>query len=225
MYSVVLLMAVTAGSGSADYYRYHGCYGCTGYTSGYGCYGGCYGCYGGGCYGGCYGGHVVHHGCYGCYGGCYGGHVVYQGCCGGCHGVIHSGCCGGVIHGGCCGGIVPGHPGGTDKGKSDKGKSGKGGKGGADIDDEQVNSLQPATIVVSLPADARLTIDGAVTSSTSATRTFVSPALTPGKSYTYTFEAVYKKDGKDVKVSKKVPVQAGKTAQVELNDVVAVASR
>jgi uncharacterized protein (TIGR03000 family) len=58
MYSVVLMMAMTAGAETPDCGRRHGCHGCNG-----GCYGG--GCYGGGCYGGgCYGG-----GCAGCYGG------------------------------------------------------------------------------------------------------------------------------------------------------------
>jgi len=197
MYSVVLLMAVTAGSQSPDYY--HGCYGCGGcYAVSYchGCYGchavsychGCVGCYG--CHAvsychGCYGCHAVSycHGCYGCHAisychGCYGCHAVsYCHGCHGCHGVIIHGCHG--CHGctGCCGGgkIVP-------DGKMEKG--GKGGKGGKPGEDDLI-SAAPATLVVSLPADARLIIDGEATTSTTARRTFVSPELAPGKTYSY----------------------------------------
>src|SRR5437667_464985 len=47
----------------------------------------------------------------------------------------------------------------------------------------------PATILVSLPAEAKLTVDGTTTTSTSATRLFVSPALEQGKEYFYTLQA------------------------------------
>ncbi|MBM3993893.1 MAG: TIGR03000 domain-containing protein [Planctomycetes bacterium] len=47
----------------------------------------------------------------------------------------------------------------------------------------------PATIVVNLPANARLTVDGVATTSTSERRTMVTPALEVGESYVYTFRA------------------------------------
>ena len=47
----------------------------------------------------------------------------------------------------------------------------------------------PATVVVTLPASAKLTVDGSATSSTSAVRTFVSPTLLPNRDYTYTLTA------------------------------------
>jgi uncharacterized protein (TIGR03000 family) len=52
-----------------------------------------------------------------------------------------------------------------------------------------VDAALPATIMVSLPADAKLTINDSPTTSTSATRTFVSPPLERGSSYIYTLRA------------------------------------
>ena len=68
MYSVVLMMAVTAGGEAPDLGRRNGC--CGG-----GCYGGRSACYGG-CYGGggCCGGYAVGYG-----GGCCGGYAVGYG--------------------------------------------------------------------------------------------------------------------------------------------------
>ena len=47
----------------------------------------------------------------------------------------------------------------------------------------------PATIVLSLPADAKVSIDGTVTTSTSATRTFVTPELNQDQAFVYTISA------------------------------------
>ena len=74
-----------------------------------------------------------------------------------------------------------------------------------------------ATLVVTLPADATLSIDDAATSSISANRVFVTPALEAGKEYEYTLKAQVVRDGKKQIVTEKVTVRAGKTSQVELN--------
>jgi uncharacterized protein (TIGR03000 family) len=81
----------------------------------------------------------------------------------------------------------------------------------------------PATLVVTLPADARLTIAGAPTTSTSSTRVFVSPTLQPGKAYRYTLEASFVQDGKPVVVKKSVRVRAGRQTEVALTPATAVA--
>ncbi len=67
-----------------------------------------------------------------------------------------------------------------------------------------------------LPADARLTIDGTATRSTSDTRTFVSPPLEPGKTYHYRLEAQLEWNGETVKASRNVEVQAGRESEVYL---------
>lgn len=72
----------------------------------------------------------------------------------------------------------------------------------------------PAKVLVSLPADAKLSIDGHVTTSNTAERTFVSPALEAGKEYQYTLTAELVRDGKNVTESKTVIVRAGETTSV-----------
>jgi len=49
--------------------------------------------------------------------------------------------------------------------------------------------------------------------------------LEKGKSYFYTFEAQYNVNGKPVTVSKKVDIEAGKVARVDLNQATQVVSK
>src|SRR5207247_1488613 len=62
----------------------------------------------------------------------------------------------------------------------------------------EVKLAAPAQLFVSLPTDAKLSIDGEKTTSVSAERTFVSPTLEAGKAYTYTLQAEFVRDGKNV---------------------------
>jgi len=73
-----------------------------------------------------------------------------------------------------------------------------------------------ATIVVSLPAEAKLTIDGNPTTSTSERRVFNSPPLTPGKTYHYTLKAEVAVAGKTEVITKVVDVQAGRETEAKL---------
>jgi uncharacterized protein (TIGR03000 family) len=75
----------------------------------------------------------------------------------------------------------------------------------------------PATLVVRLPAGARLTIAGQPTRSTGATRRFVSPPLEPGKSYTYELRAEVGDEGRTVSATRTVTVGAGRQSQVEFD--------
>jgi uncharacterized protein (TIGR03000 family) len=84
----------------------------------------------------------------------------------------------------------------------------------------------PATIVVELPADATLTVDGAVTSSTSNLRVLVSPELPLGKEFQYTLTAKVVRDGKPLQVEQTVAVRAGEESRVSLSlPVASVAQR
>jgi uncharacterized protein (TIGR03000 family) len=85
----------------------------------------------------------------------------------------------------------------------------------------------PATIVVDLPEDARLLVDDAATTSTSARRVFISPELNPGREYNYTLKAEFVRNGKTVTLTKVVPVSAGNESKVsfEAENVAGVASR
>src|SRR5262245_2392450 len=223
MYGMVLAMALSGAGEAPDCHFLSMLCGCHG---GGGCYGGA--CYGGGCYGGgCYGG--------GCDGGGYGGGCDGGwggGCHGGgggaCHGGCRGGCCGGGCYGGGCygGGVIYGAPvvmppGGTpdkvpapDKKDGDKKPPEQG----------RLISPAPATVIVSLPADATLTVDNYATRSTSATRTFVSPALQPGKDFNYTLKAEIVRDGQTLTAMQTVKVRAGEETRVSFDSASFAAS-
>jgi uncharacterized protein (TIGR03000 family) len=81
----------------------------------------------------------------------------------------------------------------------------------------------PATVRVTLPAGATLTIDGRATRSTSAERLFVTPPLEAGKRFSYTFSARFVRDGQTITVEREVVVRAGRETFVSL-DVPAAAA-
>ena len=134
-------------------------------------------------------------------GGCCGGGCCYSGCYGG--GCYGGGCAGGVCYGG--------------------GYYGGGYMGGAPQGGEQVPApkkttmADSATLVVSLPADATLTINGQATRATSAVRVFHSPSIQPGSDYSYTLKAEVTRDGKTESISRDVTVRAGEQTRVELS--------
>jgi uncharacterized protein (TIGR03000 family) len=156
--------------------------------------------------------------------GCHGGH------CGGCgygcgyscgYGCGYSYCGYGCYSGGysyCapCYYAPPAPPaGGGGKPKQDKGKDGK---------DDSYNYGSQATIVVSLPTDAKLTVDGQATTSTSDTRTFVTPALESGKDYSYTFNAEVVRNGVTLTKKLDVIVRAGEATRVTLEPTATTAA-
>jgi uncharacterized protein (TIGR03000 family) len=73
-----------------------------------------------------------------------------------------------------------------------------------------------AKLYVTLPADAKLTIDGRPTVSTSESRIFESPSLTPGKTFYYVLKATVVRDGKNETVTKEVAVRAGEDTRVQI---------
>jgi uncharacterized protein (TIGR03000 family) len=213
MYSVVLMMALSGGGDVVAWQSTTGPKGRvaveqTQQMNRCGCRGcrGCHGCYGG-CYCGGYGGYC--HGCYG--GGYYGGCRGYGyggGYCHGCYGGGYYGCCGGYGGGYYimpymppAGGPPPGGPPPKDGDKPPK----------------TGEEAAAATITVSLPADAKLFVDDNATKSTSSTRTFVSPPLTPGKEFHYTLMAEIMRDGQKLTATERVPVRAGQDATVVLD--------
>jgi uncharacterized protein (TIGR03000 family) len=75
----------------------------------------------------------------------------------------------------------------------------------------------PARMMVRLPADAMLTLNGQPTTSTSATRFFVTPPLERGKEYSYTLRATLAQSGETIILEKKVTVLAGRETLVSLD--------
>ena len=68
---------------------------------------------------------------------------------------------------------------------------------------------------MTLPADAKLTIDGRPTISTSESRVFESPSLTPGKTCYYVLKATVVRDGQTATVTKEVAVRANEDTRVK----------
>jgi uncharacterized protein (TIGR03000 family) len=201
MYSMVLMAALASGADApACHWRschggYGGCYGC------HGCYGsvghGGHGCHGGwGCHG-CHGGWGSH-GCYGSYGGCYGCH--------GCYGATgYYGCYG------CAGGYAPAY------GVVPTGPPVE----AVPAEKLPVNPKKKTTsaeaeraqLVVELPTDAKLYVDGSAVKSTAAKRTFSTPPLEPGQAYYYMLRAEVVRDGQTIAETARVIVRAGEVAR------------
>jgi uncharacterized protein (TIGR03000 family) len=68
---------------------------------------------------------------------------------------------------------------------------------------------QPARIDVEVPAKAALYCDGTKTSLTGTLRRFVTPALSPGREYSYEFKAEWKDGDTTVSVTQHVSFRAG----------------
>jgi uncharacterized protein (TIGR03000 family) len=83
--------------------------------------------------------------------------------------------------------------------------------------DKSTGLPAPASIIVSVPADARLIVDDVVTKSTSATRLFATPALETGKEFHYTLKAEIVRDGKTYTEVRRVGVKAGEETRVTLD--------
>jgi uncharacterized protein (TIGR03000 family) len=75
----------------------------------------------------------------------------------------------------------------------------------------------PATLTVTLPADAKLTFDGQATLSTSAHRLFITPPLEKGKSFRYSVKAEFIRAGRTITVQQEISVQAGRDTFVSID--------
>lgn len=74
-------------------------------------------------------------------------------------------------------------------------------------------------VLVKLPRDAKLFVEGRPLAVTNGERTFVTPPLPADRDALYSFKAEYTRDGETLSVSKTVKVRAGETASVEFADL------
>ena len=74
-----------------------------------------------------------------------------------------------------------------------------------------------ATVAVTLPADAKLLFNGVAATGTGETRSFRTPPLQNGQTYTYELTAEVVRDGKTQTVTEKVLVRGGEKATVTLS--------
>lgn len=205
----------------------HGCYSsCHGWGACHGCYSSCYGC--GGCWGSWWGGAIHYSGCSGAYYSCYGGGAagLYSGI-----GYAGFGAFGnyGMY------GTLPVYAAPVyatplfDAKPEIKPVDPKIEVKPVDVKPEikpvirplQTNNSVPAkaTVVVKVPANAKVYIDDNLMHSTSAERTFTSPALETGQSYYYTIRVVTEKDGKEVADVRQVTVRGGEVSRLDFDNV------
>lgn len=213
MYSIVLMAAVTSGTAAPDHWFRHGCHGCTGCYGCHGCHGAgywfqgnlCHGCFGGyGCSAGygCYGG-VPCVGCTGCYGG-YGGWAGYGAYypigCYGCYGCYGGWSCYGTPVAG-QGYIAPPATGGTPEKRETT----------PPPMEEKKTSVENdrARVVVELPEDAKLYIDGNLMKTPSARRVFRTPVLDASKTYFYELKAEVVRDGTTRQETQRIVLRPG----------------
>lgn len=138
--------------------------------------------------------------CSGYCSGCYGGRRAR--CCGCCGGYYYTTCHGGYGCSGCAGRPVMPYQ------KGEKLPPPKKGEG----------NETSASLIVTLPAVAKLTIDGRPTKATSENRSFVTPPLEPGWNYQYQLRAEIVRDGSTRVLSQNVRVRAGEETRVSLMD-------
>jgi uncharacterized protein (TIGR03000 family) len=77
-------------------------------------------------------------------------------------------------------------------------------------------AAERVVLVVHLPADARLWVEGQPVRLTGDDAVFHSPALAAGRRYVYALEAAWREDGKWVGQTRRVVVQAGRAYAVSL---------
>jgi uncharacterized protein (TIGR03000 family) len=69
-------------------------------------------------------------------------------------------------------------------------------------------------INVTVPADAKVTFQGAATTQTGTVRRFVSPSIAAGYRYSYNFKATWTENGREVTQSRSFEVQPGDVVQI-----------
>jgi uncharacterized protein (TIGR03000 family) len=92
-------------------------------------------------------------------------------------------------------------------------KQHKTGGGGA----SKGGSSTRGTVVVRMPSDAKLYLDGQLAPLTSEIRVFDTPPLTKAKDYYYTITSVTDRDGEPITASRRVMVRAGKVSHVDFS--------
>lgn len=81
---------------------------------------------------------------------------------------------------------------------------------------KEAPKLQPVTLIVRVPADAQVWLNGTKTKATGAVREYVSPPLETGWKYSYEVKGRWTENGKAVERTRAVRVQPGQTLEIDL---------
>ena len=195
MYSIVLMAALSTGAAEPGFGWRHGCHGCSGgYNGCSGAYNGCGGGYG---YGGGY------NACCGCYGA-----SAYSG----------YGYCSGVCMGGyCMGGFTNYAPAFSVPAPEKKPEVVPNPKPKPKPDETSLNDQ--ARLILDVPTDAKIFIDGKPMQNVSAKRVFRTPKLDPKVTYYYDVTVEVVRDGKTVSSTKRVIVRANEEVHTAFADL------
>jgi uncharacterized protein (TIGR03000 family) len=87
--------------------------------------------------------------------------------------------------------------------------------GGVIYGGEVVSANRAATVVVKADREAQIKVNGQVAPRKSDEETYNSPALVPGRTYSYTFVAELTRGGKTYTDTKEITVQAGRQSVVD----------
>jgi uncharacterized protein (TIGR03000 family) len=85
-------------------------------------------------------------------------------------------------------------------------------------------AFKAARLIVELPADAKLYVDGRLTNATSERRVFNSPPLQEGQTYYYILRAEVVRDGKTLSGTKRVLLHARDVVQASFLDLGSIAT-
>jgi uncharacterized protein (TIGR03000 family) len=105
-----------------------------------------------------------------------------------------------------------------EKGGDKTEKKGTEGEKGGDL---QQISLNPnrARLIVTLPPDAKLFVDGQAMKTPAERRVFQSPRLEPGQLYYYNLRVEVVRDGRTITREQRVVVQGGRVTQTAFTDL------
>jgi uncharacterized protein (TIGR03000 family) len=81
---------------------------------------------------------------------------------------------------------------------------------------QQPAAKKAVILILKVPADAKIEIEGQATKSTGEVRRYVSPEVEVGRKYVYTVKAAWVKAGRPVVVTREVFVRAGEDNEVDL---------
>ena len=98
-----------------------------------------------------------------------------------------------------------------------------------DVDDQKIETTSakisvkaeaaPAVLTITVPENAKLYVDGQLTTGNGTTRQFHTPSLQPGQTYYYEMKAELEVDGDLKSQTKRVLVEAGATLSERFNDL------
>ncbi|MER3414675.1 MAG: hypothetical protein C4297_00470 [Gemmataceae bacterium] len=200
MYSIVLMVALSANAAPAAHEGGAACHGAAKESAA---------CHGAVKRGHCHGGLFAKRERHGCHGGLFAKRDRYA-----CHGGLFS-----RLRRGHCHGVV------VEYNKEEKKPEKKEEKKPEKVpvppkekaEKPKAEAPAPAEIIVSLPEDAKLTIDGMPTVSRGSARIFASPELQPGKDYVYVLTAEVVRGGEIRSLTRQALVRAGQKTHVSFD--------